>query len=89
MDIIRCLPHTLQIFLVKVKEPGFTKIRGLQGGAKHSLNPLKSLAPEGLTWCKHWCPSNKKFPMVLRRGHSQPAPTSTPSTGCLLLLSCG
>jgi len=22
-------------------------------------------------------------------GHSEPAPTSTPSTGCLLLLSCG
>jgi hypothetical protein len=24
-----------------------------------------------------------------RPGHSEPAPTNAPSTGCLLLLSCG
>jgi hypothetical protein len=26
---------------------------------------------------------------TLNMGHSEPAPASTPSTGCLLLLSCG
>jgi hypothetical protein len=26
---------------------------------------------------------------ALSKGHSEPAPTSSPSTGCLLWLSCG
>ncbi len=33
--------------------------------------------------------TNPLVPFTLELGHSEPAPSSAPSTGCLLLLSCG
>jgi hypothetical protein len=58
-----------------------------------------------MLWVKEWhfyksCKENNSFEMNIKTlwhevsnnmtdGHSQPTPTIAPSTGCLLLLSCG
>jgi hypothetical protein len=41
------------------------------------------------TLCKATSQTSLLRSMFPPSGHSEPAPTSTPSTGCLLLLSCG